>query len=1121
MLTRQAKESTRWGWYTLKMSAIFRLQPGEVERVSWMFCYSLLAVGAFILGRIIRDTLLLSLPRHQGLDKLPMLIALSALAVSLAAYAMSRYTSEKRRDKTIIFVNLLMTGILLFLYLLLCVLPDSYWPVVLQANYLFVEVMGALQVIQFWTLASELFDPRAAKRSFAIIGGGAVLANLLAFGLRPLLKLLSGAHHLLLLLCLMMLGCVAVVKRLGRQHSVLLEEVRLKKKSPPTQTNPAKTTRWESSWLYSSRHLRTIAQIVVVTFLASTLIDYQFKALVAENYKDPESIGHYFSSFYGFTGILACVLQFVFANRILRHFGIRWALLLLPIALFGGSAMLGISVLIPALWAVAFTKGSENILRYTIYEVSLNLLYVPVSTQLRARAKSFIDGILKPSSIGASAGLIALLSSMGFSSEHLSWVVLFLLGLWIVLIFRAHQEYVATLVRSMQRSHLDLEGSTLKLDSATARKAIHNVLAQGDPQQILHVLELLPHIQGHSWSSELALLLQHPNPDIQLAALAHLPKIEENFPREVLLQMLHHKDIRVRAQAIESFCALLKEDAVPSVVPYLQDASIDVRAAATLGLIRDGGLDGILHAAEHLKGMLEDPDPSLRQRSAELIGRLGVRNFYQPISRMLHDSALSVRIKAIQAAGMLLSERLIQPLFALLHERYVASHAARALAHYGPSLIPQITQKLEDPLQIDVHHHLIRILGNFPQQEALDLLQRKLAHQPTHLRLLSLRAAQRITHQAFTLRLEQATLRSQLDRCLQEFFLWTMTQKSLEQLFPEESDLQSAVEEKLTFQKEELFFLLDLLFPRQQLPLIQQKLNQQESRLRAHAIELLDNVLSQESRLRRMIIPLFEETQDLQRIAFEFFRLSPPELPTIIQTFERDQTPWMMACFLCTLSKHQPSEHRVLFERTFASQHPFLQETAALILFRTLPHYKARALFAAVPPTHTTPYLQALQDALSPSSEVHEVIMLSTFEKILFLKGVDLFQRLSNEDLGQIAQIAEEVSFEKDEQIIHEGDLGDALYIIVEGRVSVSKEGVELTLLNKKEPFGEMGILDNTPRSATIAALEDIRLLKIEQQAFHDLMEDRMEIARGVIKVLLNRLRKANKSSILSENTSS
>ena len=147
--------------------------------------------------------------------------------------------------------------------------------------------------------------------------------------------------------------------------------------------------------------------------------------------------------------------------------------------------------------------------------------------------------------------------------------------------------------------------------------------------------------------------------------------------------------------------------------------------------------------------------------------------------------------------------------------------------------------------------------------------------------------------------------------------------------------------------------------------------------------------------------------------------------------------------------------------------------------------------------------------------------MLSTFEKILFLKGVDLFQRLSNEDLGQIAQIAEEVSFEKDEQIIHEGDLGDALYIIVEGRVSVSKEGVELTLLNKKEPFGEMGILDNTPRSATIAALEDIRLLKIEQQAFHDLMEDRMEIARGVIKVLLNRLRKANKSSILSENTNS
>ena len=93
--------------------------------------------------------------------------------------------------------------------------------------------------------------------------------------------------------------------------------------------------------------------------------------------------------------------------------------------------------------------------------------------------------------------------------------------------------------------------------------------------------------------------------------------------------------------------------------------------------------------------------------------------------------------------------------------------------------------------------------------------------------------------------------------------------------------------------------------------------------------------------------------------------------------------------------------------------------------------------------------------------------MLSTIEKLLFLKEIELFQSLSHEDLAQVAQIAIEVEIEENETFIVEGDIGDALFLILEGRVSIHKGNQVLTTLGEKEPIGEMGILDSSPRSAS------------------------------------------------------
>lgn len=134
--------------------------------------------------------------------------------------------------------------------------------------------------------------------------------------------------------------------------------------------------------------------------------------------------------------------------------------------------------------------------------------------------------------------------------------------------------------------------------------------------------------------------------------------------------------------------------------------------------------------------------------------------------------------------------------------------------------------------------------------------------------------------------------------------------------------------------------------------------------------------------------------------------------------------------------------------------------------------------------------------------------MISTVEKVLFLKTIDLFRTIPGEDLVRVAQIAEEVRFEAGERLITEGELGDSLYLILAGRVRVEKNNKRVTELGERECVGEMAILDSEPRSATVQAIEPVTALKIEREDFYDLLNEKVEIAQGIIKVLTRRLRR-------------
>ena len=135
--------------------------------------------------------------------------------------------------------------------------------------------------------------------------------------------------------------------------------------------------------------------------------------------------------------------------------------------------------------------------------------------------------------------------------------------------------------------------------------------------------------------------------------------------------------------------------------------------------------------------------------------------------------------------------------------------------------------------------------------------------------------------------------------------------------------------------------------------------------------------------------------------------------------------------------------------------------------------------------------------------------MISTVEKVLFLKSIDLFSQIPGEELSQIALITDEVSFDAGDEIFREGDPGQTLFFIIDGKVRIHSDGVgeDLAVLSERAVFGEMALLDSEPRSASATANTDVICLKIERDDFNEIIAEKGEIAQGIIKVLTRRLR--------------
>lgn len=321
----------------------------ELAPASLLFLYLFLTIGCYIMGQTAGVGMFLKVfPNY-----LPHAMVGTALLVGLFASVYIRLAHRVRLQALIIGSVLFFS--LCFLLFWGLTRFQSRWVYLLI--YMWVYLAGAMGPTMGWTLANCALTTREARRLFGFIGAGAVLgAPCAAFITADVV----GHHRLLpetlLLVMAATQGLAALsVWLLCRQTGPRMGALGL---APAADAGIPRDLGQVWAFIRDSRFLLLITGLIFVSCMATMIITYQFQIVAKATYgADTAGLITFFARFNGYIGVAAFVLQMLLTGHLLRSFGIRVTLFILPVVFIGGSMAL---LLAPVLLTACILKGSHH-----------------------------------------------------------------------------------------------------------------------------------------------------------------------------------------------------------------------------------------------------------------------------------------------------------------------------------------------------------------------------------------------------------------------------------------------------------------------------------------------------------------------------------------------------------------------------------------------------------------------------------------------------------------------------------------------------------------------------------------------------------------------------------------
>jgi AAA family ATP:ADP antiporter len=912
---------------------MFSMRRDEVSRASLLFFYLFLMIGAYMMGQAAGNALFLkAFPRH-----LPYAMIASALTIGAFVSAYIRLSSRLRLEPLVI-------ATLLFFALCFTVfwwLTHFKAPWVYLLVYVWVYALGAMGPTMGWTLANYVLTTREARRVFAFIAAGGILGGtFMSFFTADVL----GRGHvrpqtLFLAITFILMVCALLVRLLFRSTRQWLAAVSL---APTAGHGTPKNFGQSFRVIRSSRYLLLVTALIAIGCLTTSIMSYQFLLISNSAYAGPPArLAAFFARFFGYMGLASLVVQLALTGPLLRAFGIRVALFVLPVALMGGT--LGVFIA-PGLLTVAFLRGSHYILRYSLDKSSTELLYLPVSPEVKSQVKSFIDTFVWRSADGiAGATLLLFANVLKFSPSQVGLVNLVFLVGWITIAYGARREYLNVLRLAIERHTLDPERTAASVLDSTTMEVLAHAVEQGGEQQLLYGLSLFEMGRQTGFHPVLRRLLDDPSPAVRQRALRLLNDAGDLGIIAQAEKLLADESLEVRTEALNYLAVHAGRDPLTLLGAERDFPEYGLQGAVVAFLARSGEPEYLAATELIFRAMLARTGPDAAHSRAEAARVLGVIpppcKLHADLSKLLRDDDFEVLEQALLSVGKIQGSEFLHLVIEKLGEPRLRGTARAALVQYGREAVPMLRDYLNDgAVPLAVRKQIPKVLARIPSPDSAAALAESLIQSDPGMRYDVLKALNELRSKDSRLVPPRSEVEDMLDVELvgyyRSFQILAAIDPNASSVIPGPSSgggasvLTRALRERMAYELERIFRLLALLYPPRDVHNAFLGLTMGTSQRQANAQEVLEHLLRPDL-YRRLVngldpeIPLREKVNFARRLCGSSVESRDQALRILLHS----EDGWLSACALYTVGEERLTALNGEMNQVAHAADPLLNET--------------------------------------------------------------------------------------------------------------------------------------------------------------------------------------------------
>lgn len=916
------------------------VRPGEVLPATSLFFYFFLIGTVQFTGKTVRQSSFVDSLGSANLPFVYLIVALCALPL-LRVY--ERFTDEVPRHRLMVATTLACSAILVLFWWLY----RYPWSSVRFVYYIWFSLATVLLVSQFWSYASHLFDPRQARRLFGFVGAGGLLGAVAGGQLAATLAGFKETRLVLLVGALLLVAAAALAlyieRRVGPKSSRAL--------SIRGGVEPA-SAGFEA--IRRSRHLQVIAALMAFSVMVAQIVDFQFNWAVEAATENLDQRTAAFGTVFSIMGFSAFFFQLLVTGRIHRTLGVGFAMRVLPVSAAIGSAVLLVgNPVLSLLLVVSSLRVTEAGLRYSLDQATREILFVPIPAIDRAKAKAFIDVAVQRFARGGAAILLLSVTFGWLTPIETSWMTIVLTVLWLGATVAARRQYVSSLRSGLDAARISGRFPTERLElldpnDVTTLEVLVQSLGSADAGQVLHSVDLLAaHGRGRLVPP---LLLYHDDAEVRHRTLQVLAQEGRRDALPLIERLIGDPDLDVRAEAIRAL-AVLSGTAGPHMMrERLDDADLRVRSAAIACLADQGDEVDAARAETALLSLLSDADPVARGEAAKALSEIDEPRFQELVVQLLYDADVQVVKEAIAAVRRRVSRSGNEPLYvpiliSLLRDRRLKHDAREALVACGEEVIPALAHFMNDPNEMPwVRRGLPKTIARMATPSARAALVGSLGASDPFLRgkvIESLGAmgdvrgaAEEIERQLaeecrkyYVCFVDLLSLGSRRElRLVGPMVRWTAGYRP--------SLLEELLANRMGNHLRNVFGLLALVAPRQEIWGAYFRLLGDRAALRNHALEYLDNILT--GSVRRPLLAVIDDVvlDERLRQAKRLFGLEPGRRERTLERIIGElpsgdaDASWMVAAALHTVWADRVEPLYAAVRRATESEDPLIQETA-------------------------------------------------------------------------------------------------------------------------------------------------------------------------------------------------